>query len=104
MADPIFIDSEWTFEKIEHVTDAMEQIAEKELKLDYYPYQLEVISSEQMMDAYTSAGMPINYHHWSFGKHFIKLQEHYKRGRMGLAYEALSTISTLRSRTLKYVA
>ena len=84
---PIFSGSEWTFEKIEQVTDAIEEIAQEELKLDTYPYQLEIISSEQMMDAYTSAGMPINYHHWSFGKQFIGLQEQYKRGRMGLAYE-----------------
>ncbi len=85
--DFIFTDSEWTFEKLDRATDAVEQIAQEELQLDYYPYRLEIISSEQMMDAYTSAGMPINYHHWSFGKQFISLQEHYKRGRMGLAYE-----------------
>ena len=84
---PIFTDAEWTFETIECITEAIEQIAQEELQLDYYPFRLEIISSEQMMDAYTSAGMPINYHHWSFGKHFIGLQEHYKRGRMGLAYE-----------------
>ncbi len=87
MGNPIFTDSEWTFEKIERISDAIEEIAIEELELDYYPYQLEIISSEQMMDAYTSAGMPINYHHWSFGKQFISLQEHYKRGHMGLAYE-----------------
>ena len=84
---PIFTDSEWTYSQIERVTEAIEEIAERELQLDYYPFRLEIISSEQMMDAYTSAGMPINYHHWSFGKRFIGLQEQYRRGRMGLAYE-----------------
>jgi len=84
---PVFTDSEWTFAKIERITEEIERIAQEELQLDYYPFQLEVISSEQMMDAYTSLGMPINYHHWSFGQQFIVLQEHYKRGRMGLAYE-----------------
>ncbi len=84
---PVFTDAEWTFEKIERITDEIERIAQEELQLDYYPYRLEIISSEQMMDAYTSVGMPINYHHWSFGKQFITLQEQYKRGRMGLAYE-----------------
>ena len=84
---PLFTGFEWTYDKIEQITEAIEQIAEQELQLDYYPFRLEIISSEQMMDAYTSAGMPINYHHWSFGKQFIGLQEHYKRGRMGLAYE-----------------
>ena len=84
---PVFTDAEWTFEKIERITDEIERIAQEELQLDYYPFRLEIISSEQMMDAYTSVGMPINYHHWSFGKQFITLQEQYKRGRMGLAYE-----------------
>lgn len=32
-------------------------------------------------------GMPIGYHHWSFGKKFISTEQHYKRGQMGLAYE-----------------
>jgi len=40
-----------------------------------------------MLDAYASVGMPIYYQHWSFGEQFVKEQESYKRGRMGLAYE-----------------
>jgi stage V sporulation protein R len=84
---PVFTGAEWTFAKIERITDEIERIAQEELQLDYYPFRLEIISSEQMMDAYTSVGMPINYHHWSFGKQFITLQEQYKRGRMSLAYE-----------------
>ena len=39
--------------------------------LDTYPNQLEIITAEQMMDAYTSVGMPVSYNHWSFGKHFL---------------------------------
>jgi stage V sporulation protein R len=55
--------------------------------LDCYPHVLEVISAEQMMDAYASIGMPVYYHHWSFGKHFLATENRYKRGQMGLAYE-----------------
>src|SRR5437868_14770093 len=40
-----------------------------------------------MMDAYASSGMPVNYRHWSFGKHFLSTEKGYKRGQMGLAYE-----------------
>jgi spore cortex formation protein SpoVR/YcgB (stage V sporulation) len=40
-----------------------------------------------MMDAYASVGMPVNYHHWSFGKHFLSTEKRYRRGQMGLAYE-----------------
>ena len=41
------------------------------LRLDVYPNQIEIISSEQMLDAYASVGMPLMYRHWSFGKHFL---------------------------------
>ena len=34
------------------------------------PNQIEVITAEQMLDAYSSVGMPLFYKHWSFGKHF----------------------------------
>jgi stage V sporulation protein R len=47
------------------------QIALDEMGLDIYPNQLEIISSEQMLDAYSSIGMPLMYQHWSFGKHFV---------------------------------
>ena len=40
-----------------------------------------------MLDAYASAGMPVHYRHWSYGKHFIATEKHYRRGHMGLAYE-----------------
>jgi len=43
-----------------------------ELKLDLYPNQIEVITFEQMLDAYSSIGMPLMYKHWSFGKNFAR--------------------------------
>ncbi|MDH5692574.1 MAG: SpoVR family protein, partial [Gammaproteobacteria bacterium] len=36
---------------------------------------------------YSSVGMPVGYHHWSFGKQFLETEKRYKRGAMGLAYE-----------------
>ncbi len=83
---PISTGSEWNFELIEAYDAAIGQIA-KEYGLDTYPNQIEVISSEQMMDAYASVGMPIGYNHWSYGKHFLGVEQSYKRGQMGLAYE-----------------
>ena len=67
---PISEGSEWTFELIEEYNREIGKIAEK-YQLDTYPNQIEVISSEQMMDAYSSVGMPVGYHHWSFGKQFV---------------------------------
>ena len=78
--------SEWTFELIEKYDEAIAQIA-REFKLDTYPNQIEVISSEQMLDAYSSVGMPLGYSHWSYGKQFLQNEKGYKRGQMGLAYE-----------------
>jgi spore cortex formation protein SpoVR/YcgB (stage V sporulation) len=39
------------------------------------------------MDAYSSVGMPVGYHHWSYGKQFLNVEQRYRRGHMGLAYE-----------------
>ena len=79
--------SEWTFELLEEYDKQISRIAHEKFKLDTYPNQIEVISAEQMIDAYSSVGMPVGYHHWSFGKHFVNTEKQYKRGRMGLAFE-----------------
>jgi spore cortex formation protein SpoVR/YcgB (stage V sporulation) len=83
---PLPAGSEWTFEAIAEYDEAIGRVA-RDYKLDCYPHLLEVISAEQMMDAYASIGMPVYYHHWSFGKHFLSTENRYKRGQMGLAYE-----------------
>jgi stage V sporulation protein R len=78
--------SDWTFELIEEYFAAIKNTAHR-YGLDTYPVQLELISAEQMLDAYASVGMPVNYRHWSFGKQFIASEKNYRRGHMGLAYE-----------------
>ncbi|TXT34961.1 MAG: SpoVR family protein [Comamonadaceae bacterium] len=78
--------SDWSFELIERYHEVIRQTAER-FGLDTYPNQLEIISSEQMMDAYASVGMPVNYRHWSYGKEFLATERRYRRGHMGLAYE-----------------
>jgi len=80
---------EWTFELIEEVYSHLERIAAEKYQLDTYPNQLEIISSEQMLDAYSCGALPIIYPHWSFGRIFIHYLETYKRGYMGLAYEVV---------------
>lgn len=78
--------SEWTFEYLDLYEAEISRIAEK-YKIETYRNQIEIISSEQMMDAYSSVGMPLGYSHWSFGKQFLTVEKGYKRGDMGLAYE-----------------
>jgi len=84
--EPISTGSEWTFPLIQEYDRVIAEIAQ-EFRLDTYPNQIEIISSEQMMDAYSSIGMPVGYHHWSYGKQFLQTQQNYQRGFMGLAYE-----------------
>jgi spore cortex formation protein SpoVR/YcgB (stage V sporulation) len=83
---PLCDGPDWTFDMLEEYHQQIKRVA-KHYRLDTYPNQIEVITSEQMMDAYSSVGMPINYHHWSFGKRFIQTEQNYKHGQMGLAYE-----------------
>lgn len=78
--------SDWTLEAIARYDEEIGRVA-RHYGLDTYRHQLEVITSEQMMDAYAAIGMPVYYHHWSFGKHFLETENRYKRGQMGLAYE-----------------
>ena len=80
--------SDWSFELIELYHGEIARKA-KSFGLDTYPVQLEVITAEQMIDAYASVGMPVNYRHWSFGKQFISTEKNYRRGQMGLAYEVV---------------
>ncbi|MFH1805170.1 MAG: SpoVR family protein [Pseudomonadota bacterium] len=83
----LFEGSDWDFDTLKNTYDAIEDIALNELKLDVYANQVEVITSEQMLDAYSSIGMPLMYHHWSFGKRFVRDDVMYRKGYQGLAYE-----------------
>ncbi|MCL1145908.1 SpoVR family protein [Shewanella marinintestina] len=77
---------DWNFDLLQTYLTEIERVAGI-YRLDAYPNQIEVITAEQMMDAYAGIGMPIGYTHWSFGKRFIETEQGYKRGQMGLAYE-----------------
>jgi stage V sporulation protein R len=83
----IYTGPDWDYRLVRKAFDAIERIAVDEMGLDPYPSQVEVISSEQMLDAYSSMGMPLFYRHWSFGKHFARDEMLYRKGMTGLAYE-----------------
>ena len=87
MSNLLFTEPEWDFAGLDRVYRAIEDIALNELKLDVYPNQIEVISSEQMLDAYSSLAMPLMYNHWSFGKLFAREETLYRAGYSALAYE-----------------
>jgi stage V sporulation protein R len=84
---PLFSGPNWDYGSLRQTHDAIERIAIDELGLDVYPVQVEVITSEQMLDAYASVGLPLMYRHWSFGKRFAFHETLYRKGLQGLAYE-----------------
>ncbi len=85
--DMLFTTADWDFDRLWRTYDAIEEIARHELGLDIYPNQIEVITAEQMLDAYSSIGLPLMYRHWSFGKRVAQDETLYRKGMRGLAYE-----------------
>ncbi len=83
----LFEGKDWDFHTIRNIHHAVAEIADRELGLDVFPIQIEVITAEQMLDAYASTGMPLFYRHWSFGKRFAQFEGVYRMGLQGLAYE-----------------
>lgn len=84
---PLFEGAEWDFDVLKRSYDAIEAVAVEDMGLSVYPNQIEVITSEQMLDAYSAIGMPLMYSHWSFGKHFARDEILYRKGHQNLAYE-----------------
>jgi spore cortex formation protein SpoVR/YcgB (stage V sporulation) len=82
-----FDGADWDFETVRRVYEAIEAITRDDLGLDVYPNQIEIISAGQMLDAYSSVGMPLMYAHWSYGKRFARDEVLYRKGYQALAYE-----------------
>jgi len=87
MSRLLFDGAEWDFATLDRTYAAIEDIALRDMGLDVYPNQIEIISSEQMLDAYSSLAMPLMYNHWSFGKLFAREETMYRAGYSALAYE-----------------
>ena len=83
----MFSRSDWNEDTILEADKIISRIAKDYLGLDTYTNQFEIVTSEQMLDAYSLVGLPISYNHWKFGKDFVINKSKYKKGRMGLAYE-----------------
>ena len=81
--------NEWTFELLHEIDARVHELAANTYKLDTYPNQIEVITAEQMLDAYSSGAMPVMYPHWSYGKSFSVNEHMYQTGQQNLAYEVV---------------
>jgi stage V sporulation protein R len=60
MTSPLWTNGDWNFDLIYKIWSEIDKIS-NEMSLSYYPPQIEIIGSEQMLDAYTSVGMPVYY-------------------------------------------
>lgn len=83
----MFSKPDWDIETLEAADEVIDRIAKEHFNLTIYPNQFEIVSAEQLLDVYSSIGLPTNYPHWKFGKDFMQNQSKYKRGQMGLSYE-----------------
>lgn len=90
---PLFTGAEWDFELIDRAMQECGKIARNELRLDTYKNSIEIVTSEQMLDAYASTGLPVMYKHWSFGKKFSRERDLYQQGKRGLAYELVLNLN-----------
>lgn len=85
----LFTSGDWTIDTIRKAYAEIDKIAKEELGLDIFPMQVEIISSDQMLDAYSAHGLPIFYHHWSLGKRHLNDERNYEKGHSALAYEII---------------
>jgi stage V sporulation protein R len=89
MSKLLFTGSEWDINLIDKIWSTIDTMANNQFGFDYYAPQIEIITSEQMLDCYSSVAMPVMYNHWSFGKTFIQNERQYNKGIQGLAYEVV---------------
>jgi stage V sporulation protein R len=83
----LFKGYDWDVSLVESLWEVIDKIGKEDLGLDYHQPQFDIVTAEQMLDAYSSIGMPIFYNHWSFGKSYAQNSALYRKGKMGLAYE-----------------
>ncbi|MEX2575772.1 MAG: SpoVR family protein [Halofilum sp. (in: g-proteobacteria)] len=88
-ASPLFEGADWTLSSLDKIHEAVTHVGVDELGLELYRNRIEIITSEQMLDAYASIGLPHMYSHWSFGKRFAQQEMLYRKGVVGLALEMI---------------
>lgn len=85
----MFTNNEWNSDTLRYADEVINKLNDDTLKLSIYPNQYEIVTAEQMLDAYSLIGLPTSYNHWKFGKSFAINESKYKRGQMGLSYEMI---------------
>ncbi len=76
----------YTVKDLVRYNEQIEEIA-REMGLNYYTQEFEIISFEDMLCYEAYVGMPSHYSHWSYGKTYDRLKTAYKYNLTGLPYE-----------------
>ena len=71
---------------LKYWSNEIEDIA-KDLGLNYYNQEFELINYNEMLCCEAYLGMPSRYPHWSFGKNYDKLRTLYQHNITGIPYE-----------------
>lgn len=58
-----------------------------QMGLNFYPQEFEIVTYEDMLGCEAYMGMPMRYHHWSFGKAYERKKTYYHYNLTGLPYE-----------------
>jgi spore cortex formation protein SpoVR/YcgB (stage V sporulation) len=87
MYKQLFGNPTWDHQTLQAADEITTRIGKEHLNLNIYPNQIEIVTSEQMLDAYSLIGLPTSYPHWKFGKDFVVNQHNYTKGRSALSYE-----------------
>lgn len=77
---------DYTMDELMEYNQRIEDIA-KEIGLDYFDQEFEIVSFEDMLCYEAYLGMPSHYPHWSYGKNYEKLKVLYQHNIVGLPYE-----------------
>lgn len=76
----------YTMEQLTEYNEQIEAIR-REIGLDCYEQEFEIISFEDMLCYESYVGMPSHYPHWSFGKNYERVKTLYTYNLTGLPYE-----------------
>ncbi|WP_297436009.1 SpoVR family protein [uncultured Clostridium sp.] len=77
---------DYLLKDLEEWNDKIEEIV-KEVGLDCYPQEFEIIGYNDMLAYESYVGMPSKYPHWSYGKAYEKNKTLYSLNMTGLPYE-----------------
>lgn len=77
----------WTTEDIDNIWKAIVKLNDEKYHLPVYPVDIQIITSQQLIDILADNALPVSYSHWSKGKQTVATEKTYSTGHQGLAYE-----------------